>query len=101
MSMDGFQEYVNSRTERLNSERQRLNLLQDEMKEKGYNELLSQTIKFGKHKGKSYFMLPRTYVDWMKTQDMLSNEILEAFKLSRQVEATENSISFLMRDPYD
>ena len=48
--MDGFQEYVNSRPERLNNEQHRLNLLQDEMKEKGYNELLRQTLKFGKYK---------------------------------------------------
>ena len=99
--MDGFQEYVNSRPERLNNEQQRLNLLQDEMKEKGYNALLNQTIKFGKHKGKSYFMLPKSYVNWMKTQNMLSTELLEAFKLSGQCEATEESISYYLRDPYN
>ena len=99
--MDGFEDYVNSRPERLNNEQQRLNLLQDEMKEKGYNALLRQTIKFGKHKGKSYFILPESYVDWMKTQNMLSAEILEAFKLYEQIEQTERTISHLMRDPYD
>jgi hypothetical protein len=46
-------------------------------------------------------MLPKSYVHWMRTQNMLSNEMLEAFKLSAQCEATEDSIFFLMRDPYD
>ena len=99
--MDGFQEYVNSRPERLNNEQHRLNLLQDEMKEKGYNALLCQTLKFGKHKGKSYFMLPKSYVDWMKSKNMLSAEILEAFKLNDQIDQTERSISHLMRDQYE
>jgi uncharacterized protein (DUF3820 family) len=101
MSMDGFEDYVNSRHERLNNEQQRLNLLQDEMKEKGYNALLRQTIKFGKYKNYSYFMLPKSYVEWMKSKNMLLAEILEAFKLYEQIEQTERSISHLMRDPYD
>ena len=99
--MDAFEESVRSRIEELNNERPRLNLLKDEMKDKGYNELLNQSIKFGKHKGKSYFMLPKSYVHWMRTQNMLSNEMLEAFKLSAQCEFIEDNISFLMRDPYD
>jgi uncharacterized protein (DUF3820 family) len=101
MSMDGFEEYVSSRPERLNNEQHRLNLLQDEMKEKGYNALLNQSIKFGKYKNYSYFMLPKSYVEWMKSKNMLLAEILEAFKLYEQIEQTERTISHLMRDPYD
>jgi hypothetical protein len=56
MSMDGFEEYVSSRPERLNNEQHRLNLLKDKMKDEGYNALLNQSIKFGKYKNYSYFM---------------------------------------------
>ena len=99
--MDGLQEYVNSRPERLNNEQHRLNFLQDEMKEKEYNALLRQRIKFGKYKNYEYFMLPQNYVEWMKSKNMLSAKILEAFKLKDQIDQTERSISHLMRDPYD
>ena len=99
--MDGFQESINTRPERLAKQQELLNSLEEEMKNNGINALLNQTIKFGKHKGLSYQMLPKTYVQWMISQNMLQDDMIEALKLYEKREALERSISHRMRDGYD
>ena len=99
--MDGFQESINTRPERLAKQQELLNSLEEEMKNNGTNALLNQTIKFGKHKGLSYQMLPKSYVQWMISQNMLQDDMIQALKLDAKRDAFERSISYLMRDGYD
>ena len=99
--MDGFQESINTRPERLAKQQELLNSLEEEMKNNGINALLKQPIKFGKHKGKEYFMLPKSYVQWMISQNMLQDDMIQALKVYEKREALERSISHLMRDGYD
>ena len=99
--MNGFQESINTRPERLAKQQELLNSLEEEMKNNGINALLNQTLKFGKHKGKSYQMLPKSYIQWTISQNMLQDDMIQALKVHEKREALERSISHLMRDGYD
>jgi hypothetical protein len=46
-------------------------------------------------------MLPKSYVLWMISQNMLQDDMIQALKVYEKREALKQSISHLMRDGYD